>query len=56
MVVELMGKNGVADAWAIAMSAEDTKDPAHEKSCRIMRKWAKEGGIGWVSPERRKPA
>ena len=55
MVVELMGKNGVADAWAIAMSAEDTKDPSHEKSCRIMRKWAKEGGIGWVSPERRKP-
>ena len=53
MVVELMAKSGVDTPWAIAMSAEDANDPNHEKSCRIMRKWAKEGRIGWVSPERR---
>lgn len=53
-VVELMTKAGIDQSWAVAMSAEDTADPAHEKSCRLMRKFAKQGGIGWVSPERRK--
>lgn len=56
MVVELMTKAGIEMPWAIAMSAEDVSDPQHEKSCRIMRKWARQGHIGWVSPERRKAA
>jgi uncharacterized protein YdaU (DUF1376 family) len=54
--VELLPGNDIGAKWVIAMAAEDVNDPKHEEACRAMRKAAKAGGIGWVSPARRRAA
>ncbi len=44
------------ERWTIAMAAEDPRDPNHVAACLAMRLAAKKAHVGWISPERRKPA
>lgn len=43
------------ERWALAMAAEDPKDPNHRAAVTAMLAAAKKAKVGWVSPERRKP-
>lgn len=42
------------ERWAIALAAEDPKDPNHRAAVTAMLAAAKKAKVGWVSPERRK--
>jgi hypothetical protein len=41
------------ERWAIALAAEDTDNPNHERAVGLMLKASREAGVGWVSPSRR---
>lgn len=43
-----------AERWAVAMKAEDPKAKGHQAAVTACLKAARQAGVGWVSPERRR--
>lgn len=52
-IVPLLPGRDDGERWALAMAAEDPKDPNHQSAVLTMLKVAKAAGVGWISPERR---